>query len=1049
MVSSDWKLKTQGRRFRTLLLLPLLALAMLAQAHAPTRAFEPDAGHLVITNAALGKIKCDATGSACHGEGGDGKLEFTPNASKEIGQANKDTDAVYKQGFASYHFDDEALDAGSRRLLNLKTEIIRLLLQAKPDGKGARQKLGSALHTLQDFYSHSNWVDMGKSDIEPRLGKEIIPKPSILTAFCPNNDYTLEGAGKSQLTTGYFKFFTPGIPLPNLGCTFFAPFLGKCTHGFDHFGLVCRGIAKDSARSSFHEKAKQLAEKATIDYILQILSEFKGNPKAIKAFMGIGNTLAMVIDVTGSMENDIGAVKSQVASEVNRLVGTDEEPAQYTLLAYADPWMGQPFQTADPQEFIAQVNALTIEDGFTCPEPAFSALLKALRISDPGTKLFLFTDADASDGYVAPAVLSLLREKAIEISPILSGTCANERQHSRQQQTAMTPQALAQWGIDPAYQQLADASGGHLVLADLAQPQVFGNLLFSQWQNDIATILTRKGPLTPQTQTISFPVDSTISQLLITTQMDLPLDRDYYRFPGQAGEAVTITVHAPLGSLLDPYLNVYLPDGVTQLAANDNVSETVDAQIAYVLPEDGAYLVQVANSNGEITGSAQHTYTLSIEKQGALTPTLRQEIEPNESSSTAMSLAVGDVVVAHLRLPPAGTLIRPSGEPVRFSDADVAVTDLYNGQMLLIQSPAVGVWTMQLKSLVTPIESSEDAVPEEYAFHVKARTALDIYKAEFVEQKLYRHEGLFPISGQPLAGTVGTMLVTLFDAVQTAQFNLLTANGAIIRTVDALQDQPLTAADQLVGTLAIADEPFRLAVVGQTKTGQPFERLYGPLFQPQSVQLAFAEEPYQLLNQEQQAVALTVTNFGESADFTLAVTADPPMEVILPEDTLTLAHNMSSTVTLYVTPLFTPTHEATLALSARLVRRDTDQLSNTTQRVYPVFFPPPLILSPGELSFFVVAGGKQTAAQSLNIELLDDRVAWTLTTATPWLKIDQSSGVGSDFAAIAVDPTGLAIGEYTGAITVRTAGEAIDYPVFLRVQDPAAMSDNFLPLIRR
>ena len=34
----------------------------------------------------------------------------------------------------------------------------------------ARQLLGQYLHTLQDFYSHSNWIELGKTEINDRLG---------------------------------------------------------------------------------------------------------------------------------------------------------------------------------------------------------------------------------------------------------------------------------------------------------------------------------------------------------------------------------------------------------------------------------------------------------------------------------------------------------------------------------------------------------------------------------------------------------------------------------------------------------------------------------------------------------------------------------------------------------------------------------------------------------------------------------------------------------------------------------------------------------------
>ena len=36
----------------------------------------------------------------------------------------------------------------------------------------ARKRIGALLHTLQDFYSHSNWIEMGKTEINHRIGIE-------------------------------------------------------------------------------------------------------------------------------------------------------------------------------------------------------------------------------------------------------------------------------------------------------------------------------------------------------------------------------------------------------------------------------------------------------------------------------------------------------------------------------------------------------------------------------------------------------------------------------------------------------------------------------------------------------------------------------------------------------------------------------------------------------------------------------------------------------------------------------------------------------------
>lgn len=34
----------------------------------------------------------------------------------------------------------------------------------------ARKRIGNILHTLQDFYTHSNWIEMGNTEINNRIG---------------------------------------------------------------------------------------------------------------------------------------------------------------------------------------------------------------------------------------------------------------------------------------------------------------------------------------------------------------------------------------------------------------------------------------------------------------------------------------------------------------------------------------------------------------------------------------------------------------------------------------------------------------------------------------------------------------------------------------------------------------------------------------------------------------------------------------------------------------------------------------------------------------
>lgn len=48
--------------------------------------------------------------------------------------------------------------------------VINDVLNTTKNLTHARLSIGQLLHTLQDFYSHSNWIELGKKEINERLG---------------------------------------------------------------------------------------------------------------------------------------------------------------------------------------------------------------------------------------------------------------------------------------------------------------------------------------------------------------------------------------------------------------------------------------------------------------------------------------------------------------------------------------------------------------------------------------------------------------------------------------------------------------------------------------------------------------------------------------------------------------------------------------------------------------------------------------------------------------------------------------------------------------
>ncbi|XP_007445014.2 von Willebrand factor A domain-containing protein 7-like, partial [Python bivittatus] len=62
-----------------------------------------------------------------------------------------------------FHFDSELIHSTNARLLQVRKEVLQAV---RSEQYGiARKMLGQLLHSLQDFYSHSNWVELGNEEI--------------------------------------------------------------------------------------------------------------------------------------------------------------------------------------------------------------------------------------------------------------------------------------------------------------------------------------------------------------------------------------------------------------------------------------------------------------------------------------------------------------------------------------------------------------------------------------------------------------------------------------------------------------------------------------------------------------------------------------------------------------------------------------------------------------------------------------------------------------------------------------------------------------------
>ena len=218
--------------------------------------------------------------------GGERRL-FSVFSFQNIIQGNKDTDIL--EAFVPFrHFDNEELDRGIDYLANAASDIVDMMSSSSPwaSAREARDLLGKSLHTLQDFYSHSNWIELGNTNIVDFYNIsnmiDFERGPIEIGEVCGIEDGNILLDG--NLTTGYFKLVGEDIPedIQNIG---------KCRHG-NPFSCDARGINKDIAcphNRITHMLAVQLAIRETQTYVQSIVNEIglSGDIRGVCAFMGI------------------------------------------------------------------------------------------------------------------------------------------------------------------------------------------------------------------------------------------------------------------------------------------------------------------------------------------------------------------------------------------------------------------------------------------------------------------------------------------------------------------------------------------------------------------------------------------------------------------------------------------------------------------------------------------------------------------------------------------------------------------------------------------
>jgi len=425
------------------------------------------------------------------------------NAVKAIVYANGNTD-INESSDSAAHFDSENFSGGQSRLERKLQEIQRAMLAGNV--YEAREALGQALHTIQDFYSHSNWVEtFGNLGVFRGLGTTNGTLPGgVASGPTCSPCATIDGCSGNLIgnnwTSGYFALVYTSKPA------------GKCSHGgfFDATkeSSPIGGINKDkrsSPHGQYHLVAAHTAIAATKLFLHNLLGQAR---KRVVEKLMCQPTLSIGIDIggsntTGSVGNIIERVKDAAIAIVDRRLGTDEEPAQYVLATFNDQEAPPPFVTTDPAAFEAALRRLSANGGGDCPQMAGAGMFEAVSAASSGGSLFLFTDGDAKDPAMLREALELAAQKDIQVFFPVFGSCG-----------------LDGAGIDPVYEEAAQITGGQVFSLEESEAGQIANLLDNVSRSTDVNILSIRDTLGPTASVYTLPIDNTVTAVTFSVSGD-------------------------------------------------------------------------------------------------------------------------------------------------------------------------------------------------------------------------------------------------------------------------------------------------------------------------------------------------------------------------------------------------------------------------------------------------------------------------------------------------------------------------------------------------
>ncbi|KAI9052651.1 hypothetical protein LZ554_003990 [Drepanopeziza brunnea f. sp. 'monogermtubi'] len=509
------------------------------------------------------------------------------SARDEMTSSNAKVDDI--ENLASYHCDGESFDEAQLRIQEKKKTAIEALQARSPLTAVARDNIGQALHTIQDFYSHSNWAELGNR--EPNLdlirgvnmsaytatfdertcvGCEDLARPSgshsIKPLPCGGFNCTGNTDGFWKVTSGYHHNEDRplnGVPIPEYKCHHGGPTDNPAGPAVGMLSGTNPGINKDSLscywspHSDLHTPAATLATEATEQFFDDIRDALDSD-RLLRLLFGVPS-VAFAIDTSANMASVIATVRDQAIDAAEALIGTDDEPGLYIVSPYNDVTTGPLTVTSDFEVFRSAINNLSTANGLKCPPLEVTGIKDAMDFMDQGSTLFIFTDAAVKEAnqWVSMTADATMRRIEISVFKYDTGCGGGGKSWFGKREVEEA---------DQVYREISAATGGQYHAGTSCDADNIAAHIKNTLAANSVSILRVASSLEAGPETFHVPVDSYTTSLTITL----------------LAAGFNLTVTQPDGTPLTPD-----SAGVTWTTFSSGISVTV------ATPPPGTYIVGV------------------------------------------------------------------------------------------------------------------------------------------------------------------------------------------------------------------------------------------------------------------------------------------------------------------------------------------------------------------------------------------------------------------------------------------------------------------------